>query len=238
MSANRIGAFFDLDGTLLPKPSLEWRFLGHLLARDEITSAAALRWLGNWAKAVLRNFRAAVDENKSYLAGLPESLAREWANSLEPGSPQMFSEGLARLSWHITQQHQVFFVSGTPGFLARAIARSLPGRIEVIASELEVCSGYWTGRLAGAHMSGKAKCRAVRALAEQRGLRLDLSYAYGDQIADVPMLEAVGHPFAVNPVARLRRIARRRGWPVFNWKALPTAAHEECEQWPSAREAR
>ncbi|HKN61720.1 MAG TPA: HAD-IB family hydrolase [Candidatus Acidoferrales bacterium] len=238
MSTSKIGAFFDLDDTLFPKPSLEWRFLGHLLARDEITSSAALRWLGNWAKALLRNPRAAVDENKSYLCGLPESLARDWVNSLEPGSPQMFSEGLARMSWHITQQHQVFFVSGTPGFLARAIARSLPGPIEVIASELEVCGGYWTGRLAGEHMSGKAKCRAVRALAEQRGLRLERSYAYGDQSADLPMLEAVGHPFAVNPAARLRRIARKRGWPVCGWKALPAAAREECGQWSSVREAR
>jgi HAD superfamily hydrolase (TIGR01490 family) len=237
MSANKIGAFFDLDGTLLPKPSLEWRFLGHLLARDEITSAAALRWLGNWAKTVLRNPRAAVDGNKSYLAGLPESLVRDWANSLEPGSPQMFSEGLALLSWHIRQQHQVFFVSGTLGFLARAIARSLPGHIEVIATELEVCGGRWTGRLVGEHMSGKAKCRAVHALAEKRGLRLDLSYAYGDEIADLPMLEVVGHPCAVNPAARLRRIARKRGWPVCSWRALPTATHEECGQW-SAREAR
>lgn len=238
MIANKISAFFDLDGTLLPKPSLEWRFLGHLLARDVITSVAALRWLGNWAKTVLRNPHAAVDGNKSYLAGLSESLARDWANSLEPGSPQMFSEGLALLSWHITQQHQVFFVSGTLGFLARVIARGLPGHIEVIATELEVCDGYWTGRLAGEHMSGKAKCRAVRALAEQRGLRLELSYAYGDQIADLPMLEAVGHPLAVNPAARLRRIARKRGWPVFNWRVLAAADREEYGQWSSASEAR
>ncbi len=237
MSASKIGAFFDLDGTLVPKPSLEWRFLGHLLARDEITSAAALRWLGNWAKMFLRNPRAAVDGNKSYLVGLPESLARDWANSLEPGSPQMFSEGLARLSWHITQQHQVFFVSGTLAPLAGVIARSLPGHIEAIATELEVRGGYWTGRLAGEHMSGKAKCRAVRALTEQRGLRLEQSYAYGDQVADLSMLEAVGHPFAVNPAARLRRIARKRGWPVFNWRALPATA-QDCGQWSTAREAR
>lgn len=238
MIANKISAFFDLDGTLLPKPSLEWRFLGHLLARDVITSVAALRWLGNWAKTVLRNPHAAVDGNKSYLAGLSESLARDWANSLEPGSPQMFSEGLALLSWHITQQHQVFFVSGTLGFLARVIARGLPGHIEVIATELEVCDGYWTGRIAGEHMSGKAKCRAVHSLAEQRGLRLELSYAYGDQIADLSMLEAVGHPSAVNPAARLRRIARKGGWRVCDWKALPAATHEECGRWSSAREAR
>jgi HAD superfamily hydrolase (TIGR01490 family) len=238
MSVSKIGAFFDLDGTLLPKPSLEWRFLAHLLARDEITSTAMLRWLGNWAKTLLRNPRAAVDGNKSYLAGLPESLARDWANSLEARSPQMFSEGPARLSWHITQQHQVVLVSGTLGFLARAIARGLPGHIEVIATELGVCGGYWTGKLVGEHMSGKAKFLAVRALAEQRELRLELSYGYGDQIADLPMLEAVGHPFAVNPAARLRRIARKRGWPVFNWKPLPAAAHEECGQWPAAREAR
>jgi HAD superfamily hydrolase (TIGR01490 family) len=238
MSANKIGAFFDLDGTLMPKPSLEWRFLSHLLERDEITSAAVLRWLGNWAGTVLREPRAAVDGNKSYLAGLRESLASDWANSLEPGSMPMFSEGLARIEWHVTQQYQVFFVSGTLAPLACAIARSLPGHIEVIASELEVCRGYWTGRLAGEHMSGKAKWRAVHALAEKHGLRLDLSYAYGDQIADLPMLEAVGHPFVVNPGARLRRVARKRGWPICHWTVAPLAVRDEGAQLLAVKEAR
>jgi HAD superfamily hydrolase (TIGR01490 family) len=238
MSASKIGAFFDLDGTLLAKPSLEWRFFCHLLARDEIKSAAVLRWLGNWAKKLLQNPRAAVDGNRWYLTGLRESLASDWVNSLEPGSCPMSPEGLARISWHITQQHQVFLVSGTLAPLARTIARNLPGNIEVVATELEVCDGHWTGRLAGGHMSGKAKCRALRALAEQRGLRLELGYAYGNQIADLPMLESVGHPFAVNPAARLRRVARKRGWPICSWTAPPVAVRDEGAQLLAVKEAR
>jgi HAD superfamily hydrolase (TIGR01490 family) len=238
MSPSKIGAFFDLDGTLLPKPSLEWRFLRHLLARDGITSAAALGWLGNWARTLLRNPRSAIDGNKFYLAGLRESLASDWANSLQLESFPMFSRGIARISWHITQRHHVFFVSGTLAPLACAIARNLPGHIEVIATELEVCGGYWTGLLAGEHMSGTAKREALRSLAVRRGLRLEMSYAYGDQIADLPMLEAVGHPFAVNPAMRLRRIARERGWPICNWTAPPLAVRDRTAQLLAMKEAR
>lgn len=236
MSAPKVGAFFDLDGTLIPKPSVEWRFLGYLLAHGEITSAAILRWLGHGAKTFLENPGAAADGNKFYLAGVRESLASEWANSLEPESLEIFCGGLARIWWHISQRHQVFFVSGTLAPLARAIARSLPGQVGVVATELEVCGDRWTGRLAGEHMSGKAKCRAIRTLATQRGLQIDLSYAYGDQTADLWMLESVGRPFAVNPSLRLRRIARRRGWSICDWMAPPAAQGERVQR--LARETR
>ncbi|MGA6961913.1 MAG: hypothetical protein WBY38_21055, partial [Candidatus Acidiferrales bacterium] len=55
-----IAAFFDLDGTLLPPPSLEWRFIGYLLERDEIASAHVARWLGYFAKTILRDPHSAI----------------------------------------------------------------------------------------------------------------------------------------------------------------------------------
>lgn len=239
MSApSQVGVFFDLDGTLLPAPSLEWRFIGHLLARDEITTASALRWLRHWAKTFLRNPHAAPEGNKQYLAGLRESLVRDWEELLTPESTQLFLEGLKRISWHIGEQHRVFLVSGTLAPLARTIARSLPGDIGVVASELEVCAGCWTGRLASEHISGKAKARALRALCAEHGLRPDQSYAYGDGINDLPMLESVGHPAAVNPTTKLRRIARRRGWPVHSWTTLHSAADCDPAQWLAPKEAR
>jgi phosphoserine phosphatase len=59
------------------------------------------------------------------------------------------------------------------------------------------------------------KARAIRDLAEQVGYDLESSYAYSDSVTDVHMLEAVGHPHAVNPDRDLRRIAAARGWPVL-----------------------
>jgi hypothetical protein len=121
------------------------------------------------------------------------------------------------MAWHLAQGHRVFLVSGTLEPIARAVARRLPGRVEVSATALEARDGCWTGRIAGAHMSGEAKGRAVRNMAARFGLALWESYAYGNSITDLPMLDAVGRRVAVNPRAGLRRIARRENWNFCAW---------------------
>jgi phosphoserine phosphatase len=82
----------------------------------------------------------------------------------------------------------------------------------------EVVDGAYTGKvLRAAHGEGKA--RALRELADAEGLDLSASTAYSDSYSDVPFLEAVGHPVAVNPDRRLRRIARLRGWPTIRFSS-------------------
>jgi len=229
--AATIGAFFDLDGTLLPQPSLEWRFVTYLLAREEINSANVLRWFWHCSKGFFREPHSRMDSNKFYLAGLRESLVSEWARSRAGQSIEFLQGGLEHLSWHLGKERQVVLASGTLAPLARAIARQLPGNVGVIATELEVRAGHWTGQLAGEHVSGREKARAVAEFASWHGLKLDESYAYGDRISDLPMLESVGHPIAVNPGARLERAARLRGWPICDWRALSpptTSAQARC----------
>jgi HAD superfamily hydrolase (TIGR01490 family) len=213
----KIGAFFDLDGTLIAPPSLEWRFLAHLLAYDEVSRANLVLWLGHCAKNILCDRHSAIEGNKLYLAGLHESLVAKWTAAGAPNSPPVFLEGMTRIAWHHGHGHRVFLVTGTLAPLARAIAQHFPCPVEIVASELEVFDGHWTGWLAGEHMSGKAKAGAIRALAAQYGLELGESHAYGNHIADLPMLEAVGNPVAVNPSRRLARLARTRGWRIYKW---------------------
>ncbi|HKS83483.1 MAG TPA: HAD-IB family phosphatase [Candidatus Acidoferrales bacterium] len=220
----RIAAFFDLDGTLLPSPSLEWRFAAFLLSRDEISAMRLARWL----LRSFRNFpgspRAAFKANKSHLACLRTTLAADWERSLHPDALPVFSRALDRIRWHATQQHAICFVSGTLDPLARVVADGISAQIgapiEVIATRLESCGGYWTGDLAGEHMRGEAKARAIRAFASRCGCDLSRSFAYGDEIAEIPMLRAVGHPFTVNPSSRLERAARLHGWRVLEWRKL------------------
>jgi alcohol-forming fatty acyl-CoA reductase len=235
MSAGeKIGAFFDLDGTLLPPPSLEWRFVGWLIARDEIGGRDVARWLGRFAKTILRDPRGAILANKMYLAGLRESLAADWEDSPAAGSLPLFAGGIERIGWHLARGHRVFFASGTLGPLARAVARRFSSQIEVRATELESSGGLWTGRVAGEHLSGEAKARAVRALAARHGLDLGESYAYGNCLADLAMLESVGRPIAVNPSMGLERIACSdsdpRRWQVCRWKEFPSAVAAEQRQ--------
>jgi phosphoserine phosphatase len=119
----------------------------------------------------------------------------------------------------------LFIVSGTLAPLARVVARRLAAlvsaEIEVCATELAVAPGaarIWNGRIRGEHMSGGAKLRAVRTLAERYGLNLARSYAYGDSSGDLQTLEGVGNAVAVNPTRRLARVARKRGWQTYAWK--------------------
>jgi len=224
MSAfEKVGAFFDIDGTLLRPPSLEWRFTGYLLARDEIGNADVARWLVGFAKNVLCDPRAATLGNKRHLAGLGESLADDWANSLADNAPEFFAGGIERVAWHVAQGHRVILVSGTLEPLALALATYLPGPAEVCATVLEACDGRWTGRLRGEHMSGAAKARAVRSVAARLGLSLWNSYAYGNAITDLPMLDSVGRRVAVNPSPRMRRIALSEGWQSCDWTELIAA---------------
>ncbi len=130
----------------------------------------------------------------------------------------------------------MFLVSGTLDFLAWSVAVRLAGPVEVRATRLETSAGRWTGRLVGEHMSGEAKARAVRDLAAQFGLSLWDSYAYGNSISDLPMLDSVGRRVAVNPPARLARIARSEGWPACNWRESAAGARPPLQL--AAREAR
>jgi phosphoserine phosphatase len=233
-----IGAFFDLDGTLLPPPSLELRFIGYLLERDEISCAQVARWLGHFTKTFLRNPHDAIEGNKYYLAGLNTSLVNDWENYLPPASWHedslpLFAAALERIAWHHTQGHQILLITGTLAPLAQIIARriavQIPAPIEIRATELEVkprvwhshswlcSSAEWTGRRASQHMSNQAKLQALNALAKTHNIALSQSYAYGNSACDTPLLEAVAHPRAVNPSNRLAQIARKRRWPILNW---------------------
>src|ERR1019366_7431423 len=96
----------------------------------------------------------------------------------------------------------------------------------------ESVDGLYTGRLFGGLLHGEAKAAAIQALADREGLDLARCSAYSDSINDLPMLELVGHPSAVNPDADLRAEARTRDWPVYDFRAgrratliaLPAAA--------------
>jgi alcohol-forming fatty acyl-CoA reductase len=229
--AASIGAFFDLDGTLLPPPSLEARFLKYLLARRLVRPFSVWKWMARAAQPSQFERLAA---NKKYLEGLAETLAAQWAEyafeqDSSSGVPRFFKAGLARIAWHQSQNHRVFLISGTLAPLASQLLPLLPGEIGLVATKLVTCltssplrnfelaPRAWTGELAGEHMVGYAKSRAMVALAARHRLDLSASYAYGDSLSDRSMLEMVGTPEAVNPSLRLAHVARRNAWAISRW---------------------
>ena len=93
---------------------------------------------------------------------------------------------------------------------------TLLGASEVIASQMEVAEGRYTGEMVF-WAYGEAKASRVRELASRRGYRLPDCYAYSDSVTDLPMLEVVGYPRVVNPDRALRKIAAARHWPVLTF---------------------
>jgi phosphoserine phosphatase len=254
----RVAAFFDLDGTLMPRPSLERRFFRALRYRGKIPLTNYFFWWREALKLLPHGISRVMQANKMYLRGVhnfvesgvenpidsrahksghPSQLRaseEEGQVSMPPRHnprwpvPHFFEEGVERLAWHAMQGHAVVIVSGTLEPLAGAaacalemelMARGIAPGIRVVATKLEERQHRWTGHILGEAMFGEAKARAVVALAEERGLDLPGCWAYGEGTQDRWMLAAVGNPVAVNPSARLARIAEKRGWPVSQWRA-------------------
>src|SRR5581483_5625682 len=129
---------------------------------------------------------------------------------------------------HLVEQHRergepVYIVSASLQEIVEGIAEEL-GFDGALGTVCEVRDGAYTGKaLRALHAENKAEC--VRDLAASHGYDLDECTAYSDSHTDLPFLEAVGHPVAVNPDRELRRIAADRGWPVleFSGRAYPHA---------------
>lgn len=227
----RVAAFFDLDGTLLPRPSLEWRLFAALRQRGAIPLRNYGLWLAQMVKLAPRGLSSILHANKMYLCGIRTVQGNCELQGIPQDAdirtPQFFPGALDRVVWHANQRHAIAIVSGTLEVLARSAARVLHAQlsnreidasIHVLATRLEETENSWTGRVLGEGMFGESKARAVRRLADADGFDLSRCYAYGDSLADRWLLAATGRPTAVNPSQDLRSMAQKRGWPVLHWR--------------------
>jgi HAD superfamily hydrolase (TIGR01490 family) len=231
-------AFFDVDNTLMRGASI-YHFARGLAARGMFgpRDLARLTW-GQFA------FRMRGSENADHI-----DAAREAALAFVAGhsvadivrlGEEIYDDTMADRIWEgtreLTQRHlqagqRVWLVTATPVELANILARRL-GLTGALGTVSESADGVYTGKLVGGLLHGDAKAAAVRALARREGLDLSRSSAYSDSFNDMPMLELVGHPNVVNPDADLLAEARRRDWPVHDFRygrratliALPVAA--------------
>ena len=127
--------------------------------------------------------------------------------------PIVYDEAVSLIEEHRALGRDVVIVSTSGAEVVGPIGEML-GADDVIATQLEIVDGKYTG-IIEYYAYAEEKARAIQALADERGYDLEGSFAYSDSVTDVPMLEAVGHPHAVNPDKELRRIAADRGWPIL-----------------------
>lgn len=216
-------AFFDLDRTLLRRSSAlalagSFRERG-LISRRQLLQAAAWQLLFVARGASHESVRRAAEDGLHVLAGhRPEELREVVAEALEPVlRPLVYAEPLRLVEHHRERGEPVFVVSATLQEIVEAIAEDL-GFDGALGTICEVRDGRYTGR-ALRTLHGEAKADCLREVAARDGFDLAASTAYSDSHTDLPFLEAVGHPVAVNPDRALRRIARERSWPVLEFKA-------------------
>ena len=140
------------------------------------------------------------------------------AEALEPVlRPLVYDEPLRLLERHRERGEPSYIVSAALQEVVEAMADDL-GFDGALGTVCEVEDGVYTGRGVRS-LHGEHKAAAVRELAHERGYDLARSTAYSDSHTDLPFLEAVGNPVAVNPDRALRRVAAERGWPVLRFGA-------------------
>jgi HAD superfamily hydrolase (TIGR01490 family) len=226
----RVAAFFDVDNTMMHGASM-YHFARGLAARDFFTWRDLAEFAWKQVAFRLRGIEdpAHMEEAKQAALGFVAghsveeivALAEEIYDDLMADHIWSGTRALAQL--HLDAGERVWLVTAAPAEIASLVARRL-GLTGALGTVSEVEDGVYTGRLVGALLHGPAKADAILALAEREGLDLSECSAYSDSANDLPMLTTVGHPVAVNPDAKLKRIARENGWEIRDFRAGRKAA--------------
>lgn len=222
-------AFFDVDGTLLQGASL-FHLARGLYGRGFFEARELRRFA--WRQV---QFRARGVEDPDALREARETalefIRGRRVDELTRLTEEVFEAVLQDKVWpgtralarrHVEAGQRVFLVTATPVEVAATIARML-GLTGALGTVAESVDGVFTGRLVGEVLHGTAKAEAVRVLAAREGLDLRSCAAYSDSSNDLPLLELVGHPCAINPDRRLRKLAQARHWRQRDYRSVRRA---------------
>ncbi len=217
-------AFFDLDRTLMAGSSA-YHFAramykaGHMsrrqIARDAIDQVR-FRVQGASDAAVNVLLQRVLEGIKGQRV---VDLARMTPDVLAGILPRVYPQMLDVVRSHQDEGRPCFIATAASEPAADILARAL-AMDGALGTRWEMSDGEYTGRLDGPFAYGEGKAQALRRFAAERDIDLAQSWAYTDAVSDLPMLEAVGHPVAVNPDAGLAAVARREGWDVLRFEKL------------------
>jgi len=226
-------AFFDLDKTVIAKPSMvalgpELHARGFLQRRTLVRAGISQVIFQHFGAddTKLQKIRDTVlDITKGWDREEILQLVSETIN--EVVEPLIYREALELIDFHLSRGDEVWIVSMAPQEIVQPFVDMLgiTGAISSIAKVDE--NGKFTGEMEFlAH--GEYKAIAMRNLAQEHGYDLADCYAYSDSETDIPMLRAVGHPFAVNPDRQLTKDARNSLWPILQF-SHPVRAHDRAK---------
>lgn len=215
-------AFFDLDKTVIAHGALV-AFGGSFRRAGMVNRRVLARTV--WNGLVFRTFGADEERMRRFRESTLQ-ITRGWDHATvtsivhrtlaEVIDPIVYDEAIVLIEGHRAAGRLVYLVSASPEEIVAPLAEHL-GLDGIIASRALIdAEGRYTGEV-GFYCYGENKVGAMIELAALRSIDLGRSYAYSDSITDLPMLEAVGHPIAVNPDRELTRAALRNGWPIVEF---------------------
>ena len=232
----RAAAFFDLDKTIIAKSSTlafsRSFYQGGLISRASVLRSSYAQFIFLVAGTGQRK----MDRMRRYLTAQATGWDVETVKAIVAETlhhivdPLVYDEAVSLIEQHHREGRDVVIVSTSGAEVVEPIGAML-GADRVIATVMVQVDGRYTGDIEF-YAYAENKAIAIRALADSHGYDLSASYSYSDSASDIPMLEAVGHPHAVNPDKVLRRTAAARGWPVLDFtkpvrlrKRLPFETH-------------
>jgi alcohol-forming fatty acyl-CoA reductase len=222
LSPDRHLAAFDLENTLIASNVVEsyaWLASRHLPAGERVAFTARLLREAPALMALDRRDRG--DFLRSFYRrydGASAALLRQdsWDLFHHMLLTKSFPAGFARVRAHRALGHRTVLITGALDFVVEPLR---PLFDEVVCASLGIDDdGRFTGRLENRPPTGESRALVLAQYATDNGLDLGESVAYADSTSDLPLLECVGFPVAVNPEARLAAVARRRGWHVEQWE--------------------
>ncbi len=215
-------AFFDLDKTVIAKASMV-AFGRSFLREGLVSRRMVLRalygqlvymHLGASEEKLARVRESALELTKGWDQARVKEIVRDALENVI--DPIIYREAADLIEEHKAAGREVYLVSASPEEIVSPLAAYL--QVDgAIASRAKIDDeGRYSGEM-DRYAYGPFKAEAMRELAAARGIDLSASYAYSDSYTDAPMLEVVGHPYAVNPDRVLAKLAKERDWEVLSF---------------------
>ena len=218
----RVAAFFDLDKTIIATSSA-FAFGREFMHNGLITTSEALQMsLAKATYMIAGQSSEQMDSTRDQLAALVAGWSVEQVRTIASETmhnvvtPAIYAEARELIAFHRNAGHYVIIISASASHLVDLIAEEL-GIDQVVATELEVEDGRFTGEILF-YCKGDAKAQAITDLAAENNYDLSVSYAYSDSATDIPMLQAVGNPVAVNPDRAMKKAALENGWEIRTFR--------------------
>lgn len=214
-------AVFDMQGTVAAATPIEQHFWVELANRGVTGFGASLR---RFMQATPQLLRAERRDRGEFLrsamrryAGVDDAQMRELVTGElgEVVRSRAYGEALERIRAHRAAGHRTILITGGIDVFAQPLAGEFD---EIVAGRMEIAGGRWTGHLAQLPLVDEARAAWLARYADEQGIDLSASYAYGDSWSDRSWLELVGNPRAVNPDADLFRHAKAKHWEILHWR--------------------